>query len=339
MVDGSTSNHASTTSNGDVELCTGNNCSGTDLGTILNVGLRVKSYYFGSQRDTILRPVFGGSNDGANHNYQTIVIDSWSQWFDITNDPFAPMSWGWSDVDNLDCDVEAEYTGGPPFTLYCSKVEIRVSYVPYNNEPEVVDPVPVNGASGVSIQPVLNITVTDPDGDNMNLTWLSNSSGSWQVFGTNSSVSSGTYHQTFSNASVNGQWWYWKVNVSDGEDYTESSVYKFYTGNQSKIKNTGSTNIKGYLLIQVQYYKTTNSTWIVADDTINETTPRTINSDGQFGLDTVFNGNVNTTYLINNFGTGTYRIYAAFRDPDGDVLVCDDETLLEVSYQFTVTAN
>ncbi|KYK22868.1 hypothetical protein AYK21_03435 [Thermoplasmatales archaeon SG8-52-2] len=340
LVDGSISNSASTTSNGDVELCTGNNCSGTDLGTILNVALRVKSYYSGGQRDTILRPVFGGTNDGADHNYQTSVVDTWSQWFDITNDPYAPQSWTWSDVESLDCDVVAENAPlGPPFTLYCSKIEIRVGYVPYNHEPDIGSPVPVDGASGIGIQPVLNITVNDQDGDDMNITWLSNSSGSWISFGTNSSVQTGTYHQTFSNATENGQWWYWKVNVSDGVDYKESSVYKFYTGNQSKIKNTGSTNIKGYLLIQVQYYNTTSSSWVFADDTINETTPRTITSGGQFGLDTVFNGNVNTTYLINNFGSGTYRVYASFRDTDGDVLVCDDESLLESNYQFTISTS
>ena len=44
--------------------------------------------------------------------------------------------------------------------------------------------------------------------------------------------------------------------------------------NQSKIKNTGSTNIKGYLLIQIQYYN--DSSWYVANDVIDETSPRTI---------------------------------------------------------------
>jgi len=131
MVDGSISSSASTTSNGDVELCTGNNCSGTDIGTIITVELRVKSYYSSNQRDTILRPVFGGTNDGADHHYQTVVIDTWSQWFDITNDPFAPQSWDWNDIESLDCDVEAESSAGPPFTLHCSKVEIRVGYIPY----------------------------------------------------------------------------------------------------------------------------------------------------------------------------------------------------------------
>jgi len=232
--------------------------------------------------------------------------------------------------------VEVRSSIQPSYTLYCSKVEVRVTY---NANPVYSYNYPVSGSNGISIAPVLNITVNDPDGDTMNITWFSNSSGSWQVFGTNSSVGNGTYHQIMSNASVNGQWWYWLVNVSDGTNYKESDVFSFFTGYQSKIDNTGSTNIKGYLLIQVHYFNETSENWVVADDTVNETTPRTINGSDQFGLDTVFNGNVNTTYLINNFGTGTYRVYAAFRDPDGDVLVCNNQSLIEASYQFTVSTN
>jgi hypothetical protein len=59
--------------------------------------------------------------------------------------------------------------------------------------------------------------------------------------------------------------------------------------NQSKIKNTGSTDIKGYLLIQVQFYNTSQGKWLVDNDTINETSPRTINSSSQLALDTIFN--------------------------------------------------
>ncbi len=136
------------------------------------------------------------------------------------------------------------------------------------------------------------------------------------------------------NASVNGEWWYWKVNVTDGASSVESSVYKFYTGYESKIKNVGSTNISGYLLIQVQYYNASSKGWVVDNDTVNETTPRTIVSGQQLALDTIFNGLVNTNDLI--CGDGLYRVYVAFRDPYGDVLVCDDVSLLEASYEFTV---
>jgi len=332
MVDGSTSTYASTNIGGDVELCNGNNCSGSDLGYIVKVELRVFGYYSGSQRDIILRPVFGGTMDGFNYSYSTGSSPAWSRWFDITTETGTP--WNWTKIHNLDCDVEAK-SGFGFFTLYCSKVEIRVTYIP-NNNPIISDPVPADGSTGVSIAPVLNITVVDPDGDNMNITWLSNSSGSWQFFGTNNSVSNGTYHQTMLNASVNGQWWYWKVNVTDGAVSVESSVYKFYTGNESKIKNTGSTNISGYLLMQVQFFDGYNN-WVVAVNGPDETTPRTILIGEQFSLDTVFNGKINTAYLIDDFGTGLYRVYACFRDPDGNVLVCDDDSLLEAWYEFTVT--
>jgi len=157
-------------------------------------------------------------------------------------------------------------------------------------------------------------------------------------------VTNGTYNQTFANATENGRWWYWNVSVNDGTDTVGSSVYKFYTGYQSKIENTGSRSIKGYLLIQVQYYNTSNTTWVVVDDTINETTPRTLyggSGESQdprvLALDTIFNGLVDTSDLTN--GDGTYRVYATFRDPDGDALVCDDETALEAWYEFEVNTS
>jgi len=37
------------------------------------------------------------------------------------------------------------------------------------------------------------------------------------------------------------------------------------------------------------------------------------------------------------FCRGTYRVYVAFRDPDGNVLVCDDDSLMEATYEFTIT--
>ena len=207
-------------------------------------------------------------------------------------------------------------------------------------EPLANYPVPTNGSSGISISPYLNITVSDAEGDNMNITWYSNSSGSWQIFGTNISVGNGTYHQTFSNASENGKWWYWYVNVTDVSDNSfNSDIFAFYTGNQSKVKNTGSTDIKGYILVEVEYYNSSLGNWTIVDDTVNETTSRTISSGGQFGLDTIFNGLINTSSLLDSFGNGTYRVYASFRDPDGDVLVCDDESLLESTYEFTITSS
>jgi hypothetical protein len=105
--------------------------------------------------------------------------------------------------------------------------------------------------------------------------------------------------------------------------------------NQSKITNTGSTDIQGYLLIQVQFYNTTQSQWILDNDTINETTPRAILSDNQLALDTIFNRLIRASDLTH--GTGTYRVYAAFRDPEGNIPRTDDDVDLEAWWEFCKT--
>ena len=328
MADGNTSNYASTTIDRDMEVLNIILESTADKGAISKVEIRAFGKYSGSgypPHDIVLKTV------GGTHYFIPGTTGDWSSWYDITNNPNAPNPWTWTDIDNLVVEVEAATEGA--YTLHCSKVDVRVTY---NPNPVISNPYPSSGSNGITIAPVLNITVSDPEGDTMNITWLSNSSGSWQVFGTNFSVGNGTYHQMFSNATVNGQWWYWKVNVSDGTNTVTSNVFSFYTGFQSKIENTGSTNFTGYLLMQIEYYNTTNSTWILEQVVVNESTPRTINAGCTLALDTIFNPyNVSTSSFTN--GNGTYRVYAAFRDPDGDVLVCNDESLLEANYQFTVS--
>jgi hypothetical protein len=273
-----------------------------------------------------------------------------------------------SDIDKIDVDVssngvswtnvyegsftagqyiEKNISGGEETSTKCMRVRFHnthgfltrwaylaeVDFSVINTAPTVSNPYPSNGADNISLTPVLSLTVSDANEHNLNITWFSNHSGSWQIFGTNNSVRSGsTCQQTFANATVTGQWWYWKVNVTDGLDYINNTVYKFYTGVQSKIINIGTTNFSGYLYMAVQYKNGTS--WELDNETINETTPRTINTSSTLALDLIYNGNITTGNLTH--GDGTYRVYAAFRDPDGDVLVCDDATKIEATYEFEV---
>jgi len=84
---------------------------------------------------------------------------------------------------------------------------------------------PTNGSWGVNLRPQMNITVANPDGANMTIYWYSNSSGSWQLFGLNTSVVNGTYHQWNNNFSNNNTKYWWKVLVTDGTDSNSSSYY------------------------------------------------------------------------------------------------------------------
>ena len=54
---------------------------------------------------------------------------------------------------------------------------------------------------------------------------------------------------------------------------------------------------------------------------ISDVFPRVINASEEFGLDTIFNGLVNSNDL--GFGNGTYRVFAEFVDVYGDALVED----------------
>jgi hypothetical protein len=91
--------------------------------------------------------------------------------------------------------------------------------------PMLINECPTNQSWGVALRPQMNITVSNPDGANMTISWSSNSSGSWQLFGTNSSIGNGTYHQLNNNFSTNNTKYWWKVSVSDGTDSNSSWFY------------------------------------------------------------------------------------------------------------------
>jgi hypothetical protein len=130
MNDSNPDTYASTTEEGDSQLLNSNTCDGTGPGTIDAVEIRARGYWdpIGNDRDIILRPVFGGSLDGDDHIFNANNSTDWSPWFDITDDTNSHSYWTWSHVQSLDCDVVVGSGSQGSFTLYCSRVEIRVTY-------------------------------------------------------------------------------------------------------------------------------------------------------------------------------------------------------------------
>jgi len=106
------------------------------------------------------------------------------------------------------------------------------------------DPYPYNEtALSVGLNPSLSIEVNDSDGNLMNVTFRTNSSGSWANIDTNSSVSNGTYIQTTSGFTNWDTTYFWSINVSDGYGGWSNQTYDFTTGsnpNFSPIQDTES---------------------------------------------------------------------------------------------------
>jgi hypothetical protein len=103
------------------------------------------------------------------------------------------------------------------------------SEVTGNVLPVISNPVPANASTGQLRPPTLSIDVTDADADTFNLTWYSNSSGSWQPFAYNRSVTDGTFYQTNSNFSTSNTTYWWNVSVDDQSDTNDSGIYHFTT--------------------------------------------------------------------------------------------------------------
>jgi len=92
-----------------------------------------------------------------------------------------------------------------------------------NPPPVVTNPSPAQGASGVSLNPALTITVGDSD--TMNVWFSTNATGSWAVIGSNLSVGNGTYRQIPTVMNNYNTKYYWSVNVTDGTQWTNTTYW------------------------------------------------------------------------------------------------------------------
>lgn len=126
MVDGSTATFASTDT-AQTQRLNANTSNVANLGIISKVEVRAYSYQDnGSGGQVTVRPVYSGG-DGNNHNYNPPGTAAYSDWMDITSDTNAPTSWSWTDLENLDLDLDWT-PGGAGNTGYVANVQLRVTY-------------------------------------------------------------------------------------------------------------------------------------------------------------------------------------------------------------------
>ncbi|MFH1101553.1 MAG: C25 family cysteine peptidase [Methanobacteriota archaeon] len=102
------------------------------------------------------------------------------------------------------------------------------SNITINCVPRFSNESPQNYSVNESRNPVLSIMVSDLDGDSVNVSMWTNSSGQWSSMGYNISLINNNYHQNttlFNNYSTT---YWWSVNCTDGENWT-NATYVFMT--------------------------------------------------------------------------------------------------------------
>lgn len=121
------SNFASTANDGYYEQGQETNCDGTDLGTITKVEIRLYAYGDGNDRIDIS---FGGSPTTPEYQLIPAASEGWTGYVDVTSDPNV-NGWTWAKIADPTPDCILEYDkSGKGNTMYCAKVEIRVTYTP-----------------------------------------------------------------------------------------------------------------------------------------------------------------------------------------------------------------
>ena len=130
------------------------------------------------------------------------------------------------------------------------------------------------------------------------------------------------------------------INNSHQQD-DKTAFYQYYqaatpsigeqeSNNESKILNTGSTGIKGYLIMQVQ--KFTGGAWQVVDTVYNSLV--TIGANSEYTIHDIWN-TIGWNTAKNE--SGIYRAYTALTDSFGKILTNDNNENISATYNFSIT--
>jgi hypothetical protein len=163
--------------------------------------------------------------------YYTIGAASvnWTQWINPGNpDDEYPWTWLFNFPEGI--GYYEFYSIGQ---IYNEEVETAPSVADaqcrYTRKPQISDEHPENESTDVQIKPELQISISDADGDNMDLKWYSNSEGSWKIFARDKNVQDGTYDHVNQNFSDFETTYYWYVIANDSIFTVKSPTFHFTT--------------------------------------------------------------------------------------------------------------
>jgi len=201
---------------------------------------------------------------------------------------------------------------------------------PANNPPAQGQESPDNGSVCICTDsPTINIKITDPDGDKMNISAQENSSGSWKEFNASSDVNNGSasYTNTSWIDTCNTTYW-WRIILDDGQNYT-NVTYHFTTSTYPTIYVIYPTNGSSSIPLQptveiyandscgrdldVFWYENTTGSWVLrqTNSTVTANTTVEWNYSQADTYDTTYwwkvalnNSCCNTSWIM-HFTTGT----------------------------------
>jgi len=106
---------------------------------------------------------------------------------------------------------------------------------------------PGNTTTGVSVTPVLSVSISEAHGYKFNYTILENTTGSWVIRKAESNKNNGTFTVAYTNATAHFHKYYWKVTVVNSTIWRNATFY-FTTGNNSPTVFLSASPINGSII-------------------------------------------------------------------------------------------
>ncbi|MBS3817851.1 MAG: hypothetical protein KGY76_09860, partial [Candidatus Thermoplasmatota archaeon] len=192
----------------------------TYLGTVIGVNWQGGEAYESStgSLDTWSDPIGDdlGISSGIDGGLPTSTMQSYSH--------FNNKGWDITSVSST-YDRDTSYTWN--IVDGSSYPFLSIKDVPNRAPDALSNPSPSDGATGVRTNPTLEVDVSDPDGDDMDVSFYDASNDN--LIGTDSSVSSGSTASVTWSGLTSGTTYSWYAVADDGEETTKSDTWSFTT--------------------------------------------------------------------------------------------------------------
>jgi len=174
-------------------------------------------------------PIASATNDSENFGIQLPV------------DYTASSQPSQSDTEHFGLSLPIDYTASPSPSQSDTEsfgIALPIDYTPssQNQPPTIQLNSPSNGATNVDINVSLSVTVSDPDGDLMTITFWHMGADIWESWGQLTNKTNGTYSFNVSGLSYNTTY-LWKATVNDSTTTTSSEEWTFTTIAQNETPN------------------------------------------------------------------------------------------------------
>ncbi len=253
-----------------------------------------------------MNKVSGTYTDGAKYQYKTHLNPGTHKYYFVFNDSIHETQRPWCSQDNA---YNHTYT-----------IEI-------NGPPNISLNSPSDGAVNTSLNPTLNITATDPNGDQMNVTMYGNGT----QLHNEENIANGTTI-TYEWTGLNHNTTYnWHTEATDGTDTTQSPTWNFTTAPNQPPTPQYTYNKKNWKQITLDASSSTDTdgtiqsyTWNLGDgeNATGKTTTHTYNNPGNYTIKLTVEDDDGTTKTQNKTIRIAYKLITTNKPnygPDNEI--------------------